>query len=66
MTKVYENKNNGGREKVSVEDGKFYIQSYLPGMGWTHETLVSRDQVEACMSYTGAPSDVVSAILNGR
>ncbi len=67
MTKIakeYANTNNGGKERVSRDGDKYYINSYInANIGWMGERKVSRSDVERCMSYTNAPANVVAAIL---
>ncbi len=64
ITKEYANTNNGGKERVSRDGDKYYINSYInANIGWMGEREVSRSDAERCMSYTTAPSAVVAAIL---
>ena len=63
ITKEYANANNGGKERVSRDGDKYYINSYLPSSGWTGELAISRGDAERCLSHTNAPSDVVKTIL---
>ena len=61
-TKQYANINNGGQERVTRDGDRYYISSDF-GKGFTAPVSVARSQVEACLSYTKAPADVVAAIL---
>jgi hypothetical protein len=62
-TKIYTNSNNGGREKVINDNGRFYVQSDW-GKGFTGEPIeVSRSKMEACLEHTNAPAAVRQAIL---
>ena len=63
IAKEYANANNGGKERVSREGGSYYIDSKINGVGWVGERKISRSDAERCMSYTGAPADVVAVIL---
>lgn len=65
MTKIvkqYSNRFNGGQERVTLHEGKFYIASDW-GKGFSYDVEVSREQLEACMDYTDAPVDVRNCIL---
>ena len=64
ITKEYANTNNGGRERVTVDGGKYYINSYInANIGWMGSREVSRSDVASCMAFTNAPADVVVAIM---
>lgn len=63
ITKEYSNPNNNGKERVSKDNGKFYIQSFVNG-AWLDAVQVNRSQVESCMLYTKAPKDIIDSILN--
>jgi hypothetical protein len=64
ITKEYANTNNGGKERVTVDGKKYYIDSYInANIGWMGEREISRGDVERCMDYTAAPEEVVAAIL---
>ena len=66
ITKQYANTNNGGKERVSRDGDKYYINSYINAdIGWMGERKISHRDAERCMAYTNAPADVVSAILGG-
>ena len=58
----FENKNNGGRERVYRTDGKYFISSDW-GDGFFGKTEVTRSQMEAVLSHTNAPEYVVNGIL---
>lgn len=61
-TTQYANINNGGQERVTRDGNRYYVSSDF-GKGFCALVEVSRGEVEACMSYTKAPADVVAAIL---
>lgn len=63
IKKEYANPNNGGREQISRYGDCFYINSYVPNVGWMGRREVSKDELEMCMNWTKAPADVVNAIL---
>ena len=63
IAKEYANANNGGKERVSREGDSYYIDSKIPSIGWMGKRKISRSDAERCMSYTGAPADVVAVIL---
>lgn len=64
ITKEYANTNNGGKERVARDGDTYYVNSYInANIGWMGERKVSREQAGACMAYTKAPADVVSAII---
>lgn len=62
ITKQYANTNNGGNERITRDGDKYYVSSDW-GRGFCRNQEVSRSQAQACMAYTKAPADVVSAIL---
>jgi len=63
ITREYANPNNGGRERVT-RDGETFVISSDWGSGFCRGQQVSRGQAETCMAYTGAPTEVVEAILS--
>jgi len=64
ITREYPNPNNGGKERITRDGDAYYINSYLSReFGWTGSRKVSREQAEAGMSYTCAPTEVIAAIL---
>jgi len=63
ISKQYQNTNNGGQERVMRAGNQYYINSYIPSVGWMGDRKVSLDQVKSCMAYTNAPADVMTAIL---
>ena len=62
ITREYANPNNGGRERVT-RDGETFVVSSDWGYWFCRGQQVSRGQAETCMNYTGAPKEVVAAIL---
>ena len=58
----YENSRNGGRERVYLEDGKFFINSDW-GRGFGEKRPVSKQDMKDCLAFTKAPAHVVSGIL---
>jgi len=63
ITKEYQNVNNGGKERITRDGDRFYIDSYIPHVGWLGEREVSKIRAEFGMRWTKAPTDVVSAII---
>ncbi len=63
ITKQYANANNGGQERVIRDGDQYYINSYIPNVGWMGERKVAKQEADACMRYTNAPFDVLTAIL---
>lgn len=61
-TLTYNNPNSNGQERVTNDDGIYYVSSNL-GRGWYEPQQVSRETMVYCLAYTCAPSDVVAAIL---
>ena len=64
MMMQYDNPNNGGRERVYRDGDSYYINSDW-GTGWCGKRRVSRQQIASTMRHTGAPEDVVAAIMGG-
>jgi len=54
---------NGGKEFVARDGDKYFINSYIAGIGWMGQRRVSRHDIERCMDYTTAPASVRTAIL---
>ena len=65
ITRQYANTNNDGRERVSREGYKYYINSDF-GKGFCGKKRVSRRTVEWCMTHTNAPASVIAAILGNE
>lgn len=66
MTKVikeYSNPNNNGKERVIKDGDKYFVNSFVGGE-WLGARAVTKSQIESCMIYTKAPSDVIEAILS--
>lgn len=62
IIKEYANSNNGGKERVINDNGIFFINSFVGGE-WLGARSVTRNQIESCMIYTGAPEDIKQSIL---
>ena len=62
ITRTYSNPNSGGKERATRIGNEYYIESDF-GDGFNGKRKVTRDDMEACLSYTKAPEAVVSAIL---
>lgn len=63
IMRQYDNKNNGGRERVYRDGSNYYVSSDW-GDGFTKKQKVTLKQVKMCMRHTNAPSDVVAEILD--
>ncbi len=64
IMREYQNKRNGGRERVYRIGGKYFINSDW-GNGFSSDlTPVSETDMRNCLDFTNAPQNVVDSILN--
>lgn len=73
VTRVYENVNNGGRERITRVGNRYWVSSDLrldryyskpEWTGFSDPVEVSREKARELLSFTKAPQDVVEAILH--
>lgn len=63
VTRTYKNEQNGGKERVTKTDGKFYVNSDW-GKGFSRfGQHITESDMRCILRATKAPSEVVFAIL---